>query len=278
MTSRQLSDEQIHLFFTRGYIILDNLFSPQEIDELRAGFDRLQAIAETFTEPTTHRGTVFIVEPFQPARTTPPHVKIHRIQWIGAVEPIFLRYGEDPRILGPVSQLLSMTSMNQLVNQAHFKLPGDGISFPWHQDSQFRRYGTELWDDVNGKGSYVQVATAIDDMTLDNGPLQFIPESASLGHLGLQRLQHQDPTQSQLTASYELDEESKALIHPERAVSVTMKAGSAVLFGPYTIHRSLPNESDKPRRIFINGYACKGANSRIYPGEGAGRLLEYSAK
>jgi hypothetical protein len=52
-----------------------------------------------------------------------------------------------------------------------------------------------------------------------------------------------------------------------------MAAGGVLLFGPYTFHRSLPNRSSRPRRVFINGYAAPGANRRVYPGEGAGRLL-----
>ena len=53
----------------------------------------------------------------------------------------------------------------------------------------------------------------------------------------------------------------------------TMRAGSVLLFGPYAVHGSLPNTSPRPRRTFINGYAYPGANARVYPGAGAGRLL-----
>jgi hypothetical protein len=52
-----------------------------------------------------------------------------------------------------------------------------------------------------------------------------------------------------------------------------MRAGSVLVFGPFTVHRSLPNRSRTPRRIFINGYAYPGANARVYPGDGAGRTL-----
>ena len=56
---------------------------------------------------------------------------------------------------------------------------------PWHQDSTHRRYGQEEWRDVNGRGSYVQTATALDDVTADSGPIEFIRGSARLGHVGL---------------------------------------------------------------------------------------------
>jgi len=55
-----------------------------------------------------------------------------------------------------------------------------------------------------------------------------------------------------------------------------MEAGSVLLFGPYSFHCSAPNDSTRPRRMFINGFAYPGANTRIYPGDGAGRLVHAS--
>jgi ectoine hydroxylase-related dioxygenase (phytanoyl-CoA dioxygenase family) len=52
-----------------------------------------------------------------------------------------------------------------------------------------------------------------------------------------------------------------------------MRAGSVLLFGPYVDHSSQANRSQHPRRTFLNGYAYPGANSRVYPGRGAGRSL-----
>jgi len=51
------------------------------------------------------------------------------------------------------------------------------------------------------------------------------------------------------------------------------RGGDAIFFGPFTIHRSLPNRSAHRRRTFINGFAFPGANSRVYPGDGAGRTV-----
>ena len=49
-----------------------------------------------------------------------------------------------------------------------------------------------------------------------------------------------------------------------------------VMFGPYTVHCSQPNVSEHPRRVFINGFAYPGANTRLYPGRGAGRLVRLT--
>jgi hypothetical protein len=61
------------------------------------------------------------------------------------------------------------------------------------------------------------------------------------------------------------------------AVTITGKSGSVLLFGPYAVHGSTANTSSQPRRVLINGYAYPGANGRVYPGEGSGRVLSRAS-
>ena len=255
---RRLSKEQIEAFFELGYVVQPNVFSPAEIDRMRAAFVRLERSANAFSTERMHNGSQFVVERVRNDEVG-TSVRIHRVVWCGAAEPILSRYGMDRRLLEMAGQLLGSSEMNQLINQAHFKLPGDGVEFPWHQDSTHRRFGGDGWQDLNGRGSYVQTVTAIDTVTHDNGPLEFIPGSCRLGHVPQER-------DGQLPSS----------VDARTAVPATMEAGSVLMFGPYTFHGSLPNRSAGPRRIFINGFAYPGANTRVYPGSGAGRLVGIS--
>ena len=250
----RLSSLQVEEFFERGWTVVPGLFGIHEIAALRSAFQRLERTAYALGKSRLHRGSQFVLGR-RPARGA--GVAIERVVWCGAAEPILSSYGRDPRLVALAGQLLGSSMMSQLINQAHFKLPGDGVEFPWHQDSTHRRYGTKEWLDVNGRGSYVQTVLAIDDVRPDNGPMEFIPGSCQLGHLGL-------PRDGSPPAGFAM---------PTTTETVVMKAGSLLLFGPYTIHRSSPNTSDTPRRTFINGYASPGANSRTYPGRGAGRIL-----
>lgn len=159
------------------------------------------------------------------------------------------------------AQVLGSSMVDQLICQAHFKEPGDGVHFPWHQDSRHRRYGTELWSDVNGTGSFVELVTAVDPMTHDNGPLRVIPGSQRHGHLATD-----SKTESFLPTN-------DAWFDPDDAFDITLAPGDVALFGPYLIHGSEPNHSSLARRSFLNGFACPGANHRDYPGEGSGRSL-----
>jgi ectoine hydroxylase-related dioxygenase (phytanoyl-CoA dioxygenase family) len=248
----RLSLKQVQDFFEDGFVVVPNVFSAREVAQMQGAFDRLERMAQKLTEPEMVRGSQFVVERIEGEAA---RVRIHRIVWCGAAEPVLSNFGRDSRVVHIAAQLLGSSSMSQLINQAHFKLPGDGVAFPWHQDSTHRRYGKEEWRDVNGRGSYVQTATALDDVTADSGPIEFIRGSARLGHVGL------------------IDGALPPAVDAAQAVAPTPRAGDVIFFGPYTIHRSLPNRSAHPRRTFINGFAYPGANSRVYPGDGAGRLI-----
>jgi ectoine hydroxylase-related dioxygenase (phytanoyl-CoA dioxygenase family) len=250
-----LTREQVDEFYERGFVLVPGVFASAEIEEMRAAFERLRKMASRLGESGMHRGSQFVLE-HGAEGCGHPSMRIHRIVWCGAAEPLLSRYGMDRRLLAMASQILGSSEMNQLINQVHFKEPGDGVEFPWHQDSTHRRFGQESWRDMNGRGSYVQTVTAIDAMTEDNGPLHLIPGSCRLGHVAAD-------AEGRLPSA--LDAGS--------AVVATMEEGSVLLFGPYTFHSSPPNRSARPRRIFINGFAYPGANSRTYPGEGAGRLV-----
>ena len=60
-------------------------------------------------------------------------------------------------------------------------------------------------------------------------------------------------------------------------MTILAQPGDALFFGPYTVHASFENTSDRYRRVLINGYASPGANHREYPGDGAGRRLTAPA-
>jgi ectoine hydroxylase-related dioxygenase (phytanoyl-CoA dioxygenase family) len=252
---RPLSAAQVDAFYEDGFVIARRVFAADEVAEMRAAFERLHALACALGETGMYRGSQFVLDRMDEAT-----VRIHRIVWCGAAEPLLSRYGMDPRLLAMAARLLGSRAMNQLINQAHFKQPGDGVEFPWHQDSTHRRFGHSVWRDVNGRGSYVQTVTAIDPVCPDNGPMRFAAGSCRLGHVP-------GTEEGGLPAG----------IEPHSIVTATMDAGDVLLFGPYTFHSSPPNLSHGPRRIFINGYACPGANARVYPGEGAGRLVHAPA-
>jgi hypothetical protein len=241
-----LTTQQIEDFYSVGFFVIPGLFALEEIKTIRDCFDRMQEIALKLGTTQIYRGSQFVVE----------GSRIDRIVWMGGCEPDLLKIGEDPRILLPVGQLLNVSHVEQLICQGHYKLPGDQVKFDWHQDSQHRGLGTQDWVDVDGRGSYVQTLMAIDEVTRDNGPVFFVPHTVEKGFLGLDT--HPNPLE---------------LFDVKTAQPLLMQPGDVAFFSPYAIHGSEANNSNGPRRVFINGFATPGANRRVYPGHGAGRKL-----
>jgi ectoine hydroxylase-related dioxygenase (phytanoyl-CoA dioxygenase family) len=255
------TDEQILDFHKVGWIHLPQLFSADEVGQIRACFDNLEIIADGLTESGVCEGSRFILGNKGGEKV------IKRVVWAGASQPYLLDIGADRRLTKRAAQLLGSLQMEQLLNQAHFKRPNDGVVFGWHQDIQHRDKGDGTWTDVNGKGSFVQTLIAIDAMTPDSGPLQFIPGSAGWGPVDFGDHDYDDPNyQPKRPPQFE----------EEDAVTIIAKPGDTLFFGPYTAHASFENTSNSYRRVLINGYAYPGANKRVYPGRGSGRTLVVS--
>lgn len=246
-----VSEAERGAFEARGFFVRRGLFTADEVATVQAAFDRLYAVAQRLTATGDHDGAFFVVD-----AKGPGPVVVQRVVWAGGAEPELLRLSEDPRLLLPALELLGTASCEQLLCQAHFKMPNDGVAFDWHQDIQHRDKGAGTWRDVTGRGSYVQTILLVDDMGEENGPLEFVPPEA-----------------------VRFDDGGRLVpgsVDPERAVAVTGRAGDVLFFGPWAVHGSLPNVSPRPRRVLINGYAAPGANGRHYPGAGACRALPRS--
>jgi hypothetical protein len=239
----RLSADDVHDFFEVGWITRRVLFDAEEVARMKACFDDLEHIASGLTQTGLHRGSYFVLGSKQGEQV------IQRVVWAGGCQRYLLEIGSDPRLTVPCAQLLSDASMDQLLCQAHFKRPHDGVEFDWHQDIQHRDKGNGTWTDVNGSGSFVQTLVVLDEMTADNGPLLFVPGSSKRGRIDF------------------------AQFHAVKPVTILAEPGDTLFFGPYTAHASRENTSQRYRRVLINGYASPGANRRQYPGDGAGRRL-----
>jgi ectoine hydroxylase-related dioxygenase (phytanoyl-CoA dioxygenase family) len=265
----RLTDEQEAAFHAHGHVLLPGLFSRAEVDVVRAAFERLYATAQRLRETRDHDGAHFVLR-----APSVGDVVVQRIVWAGGAEPPLLSLSADPRLVQPALQLLGTSSCEQLLCQAHFKMPGDGVSFDWHQDIQHRDKGAGTWRDVTGRGSYVQTILLVDDMTSDNGPLLFLPDEAvALDARG--RLLRGGDTALPMPAAGSAGDYGggRVVVDESRAITVTGKAGDVLVFGPYAVHGSRANTSSTSRRVWINGYAAPGANGRVYPGRGSGRVL-----
>ncbi|MDB4942961.1 MAG: hypothetical protein JWP97_2495 [Labilithrix sp.] len=252
----KFSSDEARAFHEHGFVVRRGVFAEEEVAEARAALERLYDTAQTLRATGEHDGAFFAL-----GSAPGGGVVVQRVVWAGGAEPVLLRLSEDPRLVDHALDLLGTSECEQLLCQAHYKMPNDGVAFDWHQDIQHRDKGGDTWRDVNGRGSFVQTILLVDDMTEENGPLEFLPPDAVT-----------------LDAARRLVKvDGQPLVDASRAASVTGRAGDVLFFGPYAVHGSTPNQSEKPRRVLINGYAAPGANKRVYPGRGACRTLPARA-
>ena len=143
----KLSQEQIREFHDTGWLTMPGLFDADEVERMRACFADLEVMASSLDETGLLNGSYFVLGEKDGAQV------IKRVVWAGGSQPYLLDIGEDPRLIAPAAALLGSAEMDQLLSQAHFKRPGDGVIFGWHQDIQHRDKGNDTWRDVNGQGS-----------------------------------------------------------------------------------------------------------------------------
>lgn len=253
MTATPLTSADVELFYKQGFVRVNQVFTPQEMDEIDQAFERLYAAAEKVATSDAREADSAM---YNDSRFTfsKGNNWVRHIAFCGNAEPALLRYGRDPRLLAIASSILASKQLDHLINQAHYKRPGSAVVFDWHQDIVHRGIKSGGFKDVNGKGSYVQIALAIDDATPDNGPLEFIAESNQHGIYG---------------------DDLASKVDMTKRVAPLLKRGDVVAFGPYTVHGSEANTSDKSRRVFINGFAYPGANLRTFPYPKAGDRLTF---
>lgn len=99
-----------------------------------------------------------------------------------------------------------------------------GQPFPWHQDAAY--YG-------QGYAEAVLANVYLDDVTTENGSIEFIPGSHTKGFLP-----HSTLGKKHL----------ESITGMKEPVCVPANAGDVVFFGIHVVHGSKPNLSEKPRR------------------------------
>ena len=228
-----ISDEQIQSFIQDGYLVVPDLLSLDEVEELRQ---------DTIT--LAKRGY-----PCESLKPLPDDISddaaISRILCIHQphfVSPIIEQYVKHPKICGILSQITaahlpywdgSVKCMQSML----FVKPPNFQGQAWHQDEFFI---------PTRDRSLIGAWTAMDDATIKNGCLWVLPGSHRPGYLYPQRY-HENPDELDFAwESYGFDDTG--------AVPVEVTTGTLVFFNGYLLHRSHKNRGDTYRRVLVNHY------------------------
>ena len=222
MTDHTITTEQMQQFLTQGFVIVDQLLSPEETELLRE---------------VARADQVMLKEAASRADGEGGAVKLS-VQNELPVNSIYGAIIRSEKLVRPMEQLLG----GEVYHYHHkmiFKEPRVGGAWAWHQD-----YG--YW--YNNGCLYPLMAScmmAVDGATKENGCLQVLAGSHLLGRIDHGRVGEQTGADQERVAEARKRLE---LVHCE------LQPGSAVFFHCNLLHRSDQNRSDHPRWAFIGCY------------------------
>lgn len=133
--------------------------------------------------------------------------------------------------------------VRQINNQIYFRETGDLDEFAWHQDIIFRE-STIFNDDV--ENDYFQTIIAVDDITEENGAIEFIEGSHK-------NMRIHKPTNLRKFEREEL-----------RGTKYTAKKGDVLVWSVMIVHGSEKNNSNSSRMTYMNGF-CRTKAAKTYP-------------
>jgi ectoine hydroxylase-related dioxygenase (phytanoyl-CoA dioxygenase family) len=220
-----------------GYAIVRRVFTAEEVASIAAAVDQIRSEGVAHGRSFRHGNLFYNVAPGADGPL------VHMVQWPAYHQPVLNSVRLDRRLAALLEPLLGR-DLKQIINQIHWKGPGGGSEFAWHQDSRFRE-PREAYRNLGD--SYVQTGLAIDPHTPESGCMRFIPRSHLNGDLDLDSgdVLGTAMNDAVLTA---------AGLPPETAVEVELEPGDLALWSPYLVHGSGINRSNHRRRLYVNGY------------------------
>ncbi|MEP3280140.1 MAG: phytanoyl-CoA dioxygenase family protein [Stappiaceae bacterium] len=238
-----LTKEQIDFYFDQGYLLVEDVVSPEQLN-------KLQEITYDFIDKSRHVAKSNDVYDLDKGHS-PETPKLTRIKLPHKQHPFFWEVLKHSRMTEVLRQLLGDNVLLQ-TSKLNAKAPGGGAAVEWHQDWAFYPHTND---------NMLAFGVLLEDVGSENGPLQVIPGS------------HRGPI---------LDHNSKAGVfcgaadpddpdfHLDKAVTLTAKAGSMSIHHARTLHGSAPNLSDRARLMLF--YECCSADA--WPLMGAGNYLQ----
>jgi ectoine hydroxylase-related dioxygenase (phytanoyl-CoA dioxygenase family) len=200
-----LTPGQIEAFNRDGYLAGIRIFDQEEMAQIRSYFDEL--LAKTLAAG----GNSYSI-----ATAHLSHARVYDIL-------------THPRIVARIADLLGE---NVIAWGSHFfcKMPGDGKRVSWHQDSSY-------WPLTPSMA--VTAWLAIDDASVENACMRYIPGSHHLGHLTYTLSEGDEANVLNQTVGG-----AESLGEP---VNVELKAGEISIHSDLLLHGSEANESNKRR-------------------------------
>ena len=224
---RTLTPDELAEYHERGYVVVPDVFSPTELDEINQELDCVLDEQRRGKLPNNHT----------PARGW--------IMSLGLASEKTAKICADARLLNLVQDVVKpgiAIYSAKLVT----KEPFDSTTCHWHQDDAYYAQNSQ-------SHTRMSVWVALQDVTVETGCLQVVPRSHKRG---LQPYSRREGGTCNLGLDVEID--------PSQKVHCPVAAGAVILFSALLWHGSDGNRSSQRRRALIVSYqeaAVMGGNA-----------------
>jgi ectoine hydroxylase-related dioxygenase (phytanoyl-CoA dioxygenase family) len=232
----KLTQEQIDFFHENGYLGGIKMIDQPQVEKLRNELIELtdqhhpgNSLFYEFNSNESADANTILFHSLGAWRITP---SFHDVLW-------------NPRFVMAASQLLGNVPVRFWHDQLFYKPAKKGGVVAWHQDYSY-------WTRTKPV-AHLTCWCGLDDSTVENGCLQYVPGSFRWGLLDKPEL-----AGDLMGIMDYLTPQQQAQFHP---VPVETKAGEAIFHHPLTLHGSGENKSATPRRAFVINVFADGVYS-----------------
>ena len=231
----QLTPEDLWRYRQHGFLIFERLFSPAELDVIRA------ELPQIFSEDSARR----VLEKNGAVRT------VFASHWTNEV---FSRFARLARLVEPAKQLLGDdVYVHQFKINAKVALEGD--QWEWHQD-----YLYWMKEDAMPRPTVLTAVLFVEETNEFNGPMLIVPGSHLDGVVDIDIHEKYRDSSKQWAATltadlkYKIDKDILRQLLEKRSIrAVTVPAGSVMIFHGNLFHASSNNLSPWDRiSVFVS--------------------------
>lgn len=232
-----LTEEQKAAFWQNGFLPVHDVLNAAEVEALRKRTEQIILGEVTFPQEYLQ------IEPElagQDLKDVPAIFRVRKLWNLTRYDPVFQEYARHPKITSVIGDLLG-PDIKLFADQMLLKPPFHGSAKPYHQDSPY--WPIEPME-------LVTCWMALDDASVENGCMRFLPGTHKLGPL----------VHHHLEGPHIVPEGWEEMSKRPEEVAVELKAGSCCFHHSLTLHETAPNRTPHPRRAMTTAYMR--ANSR----------------
>jgi phytanoyl-CoA hydroxylase len=233
------TQQQVEQFQRDGFVVIENALSDSQLALVKSNLSGWVQESKKHNHPF---GQIIDGRPrfdIEPTTHTSINPALRRITSPAEISNACLDVIKNNRALDLVTQFFG-PNIKHWGNKINLKLPSSGTEVRFHQDFPFEPHSNE---------DMVTVLFFLNDVTLENGPLEVVPGT----HKGpLYSLWHNGVFTGAVSPEIEVKNKSKA-------ISCFGRAGSACLMHSKLLHGSAANNSGLARCLYIVSYSAEDA-------------------